>query len=515
MNRSISATLLLGLAAAVLAGIAALFYPWPQEVQQSGKVGQLLFEGFTPSQVRTIEISRYNSDRQALERIQLQRKGERWVIPATADFNANNAVQVARAINAVLDRKVLEKISDDQQDHLKNGVIDPDQFQSAEVRSGLGRRITLKDRNGQALADLIVGFPLQNAEQQALYCVRIPGEPPVYSVPFDLEALTTRFQDWVDPNLLGLRNQQNTAGQLPSSVIVDAYRIDTSRLSDPAAKTRLYRAELGEVEGGLGIRRLEVPAAESWAAVTPSETQKRLLLESTLRQLGNWTFPEVRLKAKPLADFLKSPGSVNDPALFGSMAEFGFRQTAANGSPVSFAGAGGQLTINLETGVKLHAWFGTITGSVQSGTKLNRYLLLLAEVDRDALQEPVAPTAAEGGQLTDEQQRTYQRDLDAWKAKVKTAEDLVAEYNRQFAPWYYALSDEVYQRLMPELSDLPKSPAAQTDEAPASPAVDQAPSGEPAPQVEKTPQTEPAPTDDKGGSGGGSVDNSKALTTAG
>jgi hypothetical protein len=197
------------------------------------------------------------------------------------------------------------------------------------------------------------------------------------------------------------------------------------------------------------------------------------------------------------------------------MAEFGFRQTAANGSPVSFAGAGGQLTINLETGVKLHAWFGTITGSVQSGTKLNRYLLLLAEVDRDALQEPVAPTAAEGGQLTDEQQRTYQRDLDAWKAKVKTAEDLVAEYNRQFAPWYYALSDEVYQRLMPELSDLPKAPAAQTDKAPASPAVDQAPSGEPAPQVEKTPQTEPAPTDDKGGSGGGSVDNSKALTTAG
>ncbi|MFN6205846.1 MAG: hypothetical protein ACK49R_05335, partial [Planctomycetota bacterium] len=69
MNRPFTATLLLGLAAAVLAGVAAWFYPWPQEVQQSGKVGQLLFEGFTPSQVRTIEVSRYNSDRQALERI--------------------------------------------------------------------------------------------------------------------------------------------------------------------------------------------------------------------------------------------------------------------------------------------------------------------------------------------------------------------------------------------------------------------------------------------------------------
>ncbi|MFN5707190.1 MAG: DUF4340 domain-containing protein, partial [Planctomycetota bacterium] len=368
MNRPFTATLLLGLAAAVLAGVAAWFYPWPQEVQQSGKVGQLLFEGFTPSQVRTIEVSRYNSDRQALERIQLQRKGERWVIPGTADFNANNATQVARAINSVLDRKVLEKISDDQQDHLKNGVIDPDQFQSAEVRSGLGRRITLKDRNGQALADLIVGFPLQNAEQQALYCVRIPGEPQVYSVPFDLEALTTRFQDWVDPNLLGLRNQQNTAGQLPSSVTLDAYRIDSSRLSDPAAKVRLYRADLGDVEGGIGIRRLEIPAGDAWAAVNATEAQKRLLLESTLRQLGTWSFPEVRLKAKPVADFLKAPGNVGDPAIFASLAEYGFRQTAATGAAASFQSAGGQMTINLETGVKLHAWFGSITGSAQSGT---------------------------------------------------------------------------------------------------------------------------------------------------
>lgn len=479
MNRPFFATLLLGLTAAVLAAVAAWFYPWPQEVQQSGKVGQMLFEGFTPSQVRTIEVSRYNSDRQALERIQLQRKGERWVIPGTADFNANNAVQVARAINSVLDRKVLEKISDDQQDHLKNGVVDPDQFQSAELRSGLGRRITLKDRNGQALADLIVGFPLQNAEQQALYCVRIPGEPQVYSVPFDLEALTTRFQDWVDPNLLGLRNQQNAAGQLPKSVVVDAYRVDSSRLSDPAAKVRLYRAELGDVEGGLGIRRLEVPANDGWAAVNANDSQKRLLLESTLRQLGNWTFPEVRLKAKPLADFLKAPGAVTDPALFASLGEFGFRQTAASGAPASFEGAGGQLTVNLEAGVKLLAWFGSITGSAQSGTKLNRYLLLLAEVDRSALPEPAAPVAAEGEQLTEEQQRNYQRELDAWKAKLKTAEELVTEYNRQFAPWFYALSDEVYQRLVPELTDLPKPPVAPQPTAPPAAPADKAPATEP------------------------------------
>ncbi|MFM7740627.1 MAG: hypothetical protein ACKO9H_14575, partial [Planctomycetota bacterium] len=129
MNRALSATFLLGLLALACAGIAAWYYPWPVEVQQSGKVGEWLFKEFPASQVRTIEVSRFNNDRQALERVMLQRKGERWVIPATADFNANNALQVARAIKSVQDRKVLQKISDNEQDHLKNGVIDPDKFQ--------------------------------------------------------------------------------------------------------------------------------------------------------------------------------------------------------------------------------------------------------------------------------------------------------------------------------------------------------------------------------------------------
>lgn len=459
MNRAINATLLLGLFAAASAGVAAWYYPWPVEVQQTGKVGEWLFQEFPASQVRTIEISRFNNDRQALERIQLQRKGERWVIPATADFNANNAIQIARAIKSVQDRKVLQKISDNEQDHLKNGVIDPEQFQNTDVRSGLGRKITLKDRNGQVIADLIVGFPLENSEQQSLYCVRIPGEPQVYSVQFDFEALSPRFQDWVDANLLGLRSPQNADGQLPSIVELDAYRIDPAKLDDAAAKSRLYRAELGEIDGGLGVRRLEIPSGDEWQGLSPTEAQIRTLLESTPRQLGAWTFSEVRLKPKPLADFLKNSGLVADPTLFKSMAEFGFRQTAAAGSLAQFEGAGGQLSINLETGVKVTAYIGKISGSIQASTKLNRYLFLVAEVKRSAIPEPTAPTAPEGGEVTEEQQRTYQRALEEWKGKMKKAEELAAEYNRQFAPWYYGLAEEAYLKLLPELPEL-KAPAA-------------------------------------------------------
>jgi hypothetical protein len=454
MNRALSATFLLGLLAAASAGIAAWYYPWPVEIQQSGKVGEWLFKEFPASQVRTIEVSRFNNDRQALERVLLQRKGERWVIPATADFNANNALQVARAIKSVQDRKVLQKISDNEQDHLKNGVIDPDKFQNSELRSGLGRKITIKDRNGQILADLIVGFPLENSEQQSLFCVRVPGEPQVYSVQFDLEALSTRFQDWVDPNLLGFSSPQNPQGQVPTAVELDAYRIDMAKLNEPAAKTKLYRAEIFEVEGGLGLRNLEIPSGDQWQPADATDDLKRMLIKSTISQLGAWTFSEVRLKAKQLSEFFKNPGPVADPALFNSMNEFGFRQTAGAGSPAQFEGAGGQVSVNLRSGLRINAYIGKISGSIQSGTKLSRFLFLTAQVNPDALPQPQAPVSADGGQPTDEQQRNYQRELDDWKSKTKKAEELAAEYNRQYAPWYFALSDDAYLKLLPELTGL-------------------------------------------------------------
>lgn len=450
MNRPLIATLILGLLAAGTALTAAVFYPWPEEVELSGKVGQLLFESFSPSQVRTIEIMKFNRDRQGLERMVLQRKGERWVIPAANDYAADNAIQIGRAISSVLERKVLDKISDDQEDHLKNGVIDPEEFQSVEIRSGLGQKIVLKDRNGQPLANLIVGLPLQNSEQQSLFCVRVPGEPQVYSVAFDADALSTRFQDWVNPNLLNLRTQDSPEGQMPIRVQIDSYRIDATRFAE-APKTPLYSAEIGQVVDRLAVRELKVAAGGDWKVVPPTAAQSSALVEGAMRQLGGWVFPEIRVKPKALADWFRQPGPVADPSAFQPMQEFGFRQVSPAGEPFRLESSGGELTVYFESGLKVTAYFGNVAGSVQTGTKLNRFLILVAAPDEDALKQPAAPTNPDGSALSDEQQRNYQREVDSWNAKIKTAQDLAREFNQRYAPWYYALADEVYQRLVPEI----------------------------------------------------------------
>lgn len=460
MNRPIVPTFILAIVALITAGGAAYFYPWPEIENVSEKVNQPLFAEFTNTQVRSIEIAKFNSDRQSLEKIIIQRKGEKWVIPGAADFNANNAAQVARAINSVVDRKVLELVSDEQQDHLKNGVIDPDEFQSVELRGGLGQRITLKDRNGQILANLIVGSPFQNSEQQSLYCVRIPGQPQVYSVEFDLAALTTRFQDWVDPNLFRLRTQSSPEGLEIASYEVDSYRIDSTKIAEAAPRSNLYRAVIARTVNQFGVRELTVPDGEGWKPIAPSARLAELLVRDAGGQLFAMTFPEIRPKPKPIADALRAPGNVDDPALFVPMHEFGFRQVAAAGAPIKLESTGGELDLSTIPGVSITAYFGNVVGSAHSTTKLNRMMVLLARADESALAKPSEPKNDDGSPLTEQQQKDFQRETQAWDKKIKAAQDLAAELNQTYAPWYYALSDDVYSRLLPDLPGLAASTAA-------------------------------------------------------
>ena len=461
MRRPIHSTLLLALLAVVTTGVAGYFYPWPEVEKVDDKVNQPVFAGFETSQVRSIEITRFNSDRQMLERILVSRKGEKWVLPNAANYNANNAAQIARAINSLVDRKVLELISDEQQDHLKNGVVDPDEFQAVESRGGLGQKITLKDRNGQSLASLIVGSPLENSQEQSLYCVRIAGQPQVYSVQFDIGALTTRFQDWVDPNLMRLRTQQFADGQSLNSVSVNSYRFEPAKLVEEVGRTDLYQALLAPIEGKIALRELKIPDGDTWKSLTPNEAQTRQLMTG-LNELAVLTFGEVRPKPQPLADALKTTTVQGDTAIFESMIEMGIKQTGKSGEPVQFLSTSGQLTVRTSARVNVTLHIGNITGSAQAGAKLSRMMLVFATTNNDELIKPELPKNADESPLTEDQQKAYQRELDSWTANLKAAEQSAAELNLLHSPWYYALSDEVYSRLIPELSDLPvaTTPAA-------------------------------------------------------
>jgi hypothetical protein len=75
-------TLIMGVLAAVVSAVAAFFYPWPEPVVENDMVDKPLFEEFDASSVRSISITKFDADRNQLDRMDLRRSGEKWLIPA-------------------------------------------------------------------------------------------------------------------------------------------------------------------------------------------------------------------------------------------------------------------------------------------------------------------------------------------------------------------------------------------------------------------------------------------------
>src|SRR5690606_24075524 len=91
--------------------------------------------------------------------------------------------------------------------------------ENADATAGAaGTRIKLENASGKALVDLIVGKAVKDAP--GVHYVRTPGRDRVYTAKIDIGNVSTRFEDWIEGDLLQL-----TPADV-RSVIVDDYSID-------------------------------------------------------------------------------------------------------------------------------------------------------------------------------------------------------------------------------------------------------------------------------------------------
>jgi hypothetical protein len=162
MKSAIQTTALMGIIAAVAAVSAAWVYPWPKVVTKNAQVNKPLFEDYDTSSVRGIEVVTYNEDKSQVDRLKLKRKGERWVIPQKSEFDVTGGDRVIDITKALNGRTVLEVTSDSQTDHVKFGVVDPTEANTAASRSSLGSRLELTDRNRKVIGSLIIGHAVKN-----------------------------------------------------------------------------------------------------------------------------------------------------------------------------------------------------------------------------------------------------------------------------------------------------------------------------------------------------------------
>jgi len=350
--------------------------------------GEALFPQFQDvGQVMAIEVIDYDPEEAVATPLKVEFRDGRWLLPSHNDYPAEAGDRLASTAGALLDLHKDIVVSDRLEDQATYGVIDPLDTESASL-TGRGTHVTLRDEQGNALAELVFGEA--DSDHVGYRYVRIPGQKRIYSVKTSADP-SARFQDWVAANLLDIT--EDDIGR----VVRNSYSIDETmgRLSDTEI-TQLIRD--GEEWSSSGARSI------------PEETVKEVLTTLTsLRVVG------VRPKPQTLARQLASGEGLQmsfDAVV--ALRQRGFFITGTG----SLLSNEGELTVETNNGLTYTLRFGEIEAALGSGS--------------------------EEGEANAEQDRYL---FVTVAANEDSARKRARELSERFANWFYIISGEDFRKL--------------------------------------------------------------------
>ena len=435
-------TICFGLLAALVSSIAAAFYPWPERVVESEMVGKPLFESYDTSAVFKIRILKFDRDKDALEQITLERKGEKWTIPASNKFVATNATQIAVVAKSLNELTVLSEESSDSEAFLDKGVVDPSKHESTTDRSALGTKLILEDHKGRRIASLIVGSSL-NDDGSVLknHFVRVPGQPTVYQVEFNKSSLATDFTRWVNSDLFGFKLR--SPGVALGVIGIDNYRVNTETDSNKGLE-RNYQAEF-EL-GTNGIRMIGFSKTDSAGKPQKLEPSQALASQfaSMVGQIANIKFHDVKKKPTKLAKTMREPAEAVDDSVFEPLKEIGFVKKGFLEKNFDFQAVGGEVYVRHGDGVKVTLHIGDVaTGAISDSLRVSLYAMVSAGVDESIFALPPKPE--------DPKDKAYLRQLKQRDDAIKAARSRASGLNQLHANWIYLVPEDVIESIRPDV----------------------------------------------------------------
>ncbi len=203
MNENAKTITLVAIAAA-LALIAWISRPGDWSGSPNKAVGEKLTADFDPLAATSLDITEYDESTATVHPFQVAMvdvKGKpRWSIPSHSDYPADAEKQVANAATALMGLQILSVEGDTPADHEKFGVVDPDPKTLKAGASGVGMRVTIRDKNSKELLSLIIGKEVPG--RPGLRYVRRTGQDPIYTAAVSTANLSTQFDRWIEKNLL-------------------------------------------------------------------------------------------------------------------------------------------------------------------------------------------------------------------------------------------------------------------------------------------------------------------------
>lgn len=425
----------------------------------------------------------------------------RWSIPSHEDYPADAKDHLAEAAAALTDLTVLNVASESRGDFELYGVQDPAAKDLKPGASGVGMRVTLRDKDDRVLLDLIVGKELP--DRKGLRYVRKAGQDPIYEVRLNTEKLSSNFGDWIEKDLLKL-----------STFDIKGIQIHDYSVDALAGELR-ERDQLALEYNDSGDPRWKLLEDRVWqngkwvpqtmAADEELNTQK---LDDMKYALGDLKIVDVNRKPAGLSGNLRDAGTLRkDQRSVSSLMQRGFYLVRMQNRE-ELLSSEGEFRVAMKDGVVYVLRFGQIAGSGSASPKkeeakgkeehdhdhdkdkspgVNRYLFVMAEFDPDLIEkpkldplppEPKAEPKKEEAKKDDAKkdnkpdpkaereriQKENKKKEDEYNEKKKKGEEHVKELNARFADWYYVIADDMYQKIHLGRKDLVKKKEKKEDE---------------------------------------------------
>ena len=203
-------TLIYVVVAAVCAAFAygAYTQSHTKQLDDFVKVGQEFYPDFdNPTAAKSLEIIEYDENFATIGRFKIEYKDGVWRIPSHHNYPAEakeELYKVAASLVGVKREALAGRLANS---HRRYGVVDP-LTEDMTILKGRGQRIQLTDADGNILVDYIIGK--HPADNDRLYYVRHPEEDETYLVELKLDNISTKFADWIDPDLLQIKSSELT-----------------------------------------------------------------------------------------------------------------------------------------------------------------------------------------------------------------------------------------------------------------------------------------------------------------
>lgn len=493
--------------AAVVLLVAWATRPSLPVAQRGDMEGQQLFQDFTdPLAAASLEIVQYDESTATARPFKVAQVKGRWSIPSHENYPTDAKEQLASAASSLMDLKVIRVQSDNRSDHAEYGVVEPG---SDAGTTGVGTRVTVRDKDDKDLLNLIVGKEVP--DRPGLRYVRRTGQDPVYVVSLSTEKLSAKFEDWIERDLLKMSSFDVQGVEVHDYMVINVGGL----MMDPRSRTALAYSD---TDPKWKLDKLELFDKDKKEYVTAKlaadEELNTTKLDEMKRALDDLKIVDVSRKPEGLSGNLKSVGQVkltNEARQ--SLGSRGF-YLAQSGGGYGLFSTKGDIRVLMKDGVEYVLRFGEIAGAgsedkakdkkdakqkekksekkdESSGPGVNRYLFVMADFNQDAIPKPqyeelpkddpadakkAADSKAADSKSADKKsedkkadakkdeqsadkkddpkkaereriEKDNKRKKEEYDEKIKKGKEHVKELNARFADWYYVISDEVYKRI--------------------------------------------------------------------